>query len=389
MGRGKKTSGNIIPNVAEKSSATRSTFCRCAGFAGGFPTAANSFQSADLDRPTRSARTAPRIFVVALRAAESIPDRLAQTRENGPIAIHAVAVGSGSLVERTGLRAPFRQIDVADTETVALVRRRAVCPKRVPANKTSGTAAFPIIVVNQPMNLRAVICDIYHTLLAVKPPAADAETRWLAFWDSIPGMKRRMSMEKFSAATKAIIDREHAVARANGVAHPEILWSRVLKEAVPELAHLPPAICDELLWQQAQFLHTVQLMPGAAEALRKLQAKGIVLGLASNSQPYTLRELDAALASAGLSRQLFDPALCFFSFEHGFSKPDPAVFRLLSKKLESRGISTEQILMIGNRLDNDVLPAKAQGWQTWHFTEQTSAQTDQQGNWHQFSQWLS
>jgi putative hydrolase of the HAD superfamily len=243
-------------------------------------------------------------------------------------------------------------------------------------------------MVNPHMNLRAVICDIYGTLLAVKPPPQDTESRWIAFWNSIPEMKRQLRFDDFSAITKQIIAREHAAARAAGVAYPEILWPRILEEAVPELANLSPEARENLLWQQAQFLHTVTLMPGAAEALRQLRAKDIILGLASNSQPYTLRELDLALASAGLSRQLFDPNLCFFSFEHGFSKPDPAVFRLLTKRLQKQNISVNQALMIGNRLDNDVLPARAAGWQAWHFTEELSAQSANAGNWEQFSRWL-
>jgi FMN phosphatase YigB (HAD superfamily) len=243
-------------------------------------------------------------------------------------------------------------------------------------------------MVNQRMNIRAVICDIYHTLLAVKPPPADIEARWVAFWESIPGAKSRMSLEKFSATIRKIVAREQATARAAGVAHPEISWPNILGEAIPELANLSPEVRDDLLWRQAQFLHTVTLMPGAAEAVRKMQAKGLVLGLASNSQFYTLRELDVTLAANGLSRKLFEPALCFFSFEHGFSKPDPAVFHLLTGRLQDRGISARQTVMIGNRLDNDILPAQAAGWQTWHFTEQPSAQANQEGDWEQFSHWL-
>lgn len=238
------------------------------------------------------------------------------------------------------------------------------------------------------MNLRAVICDIYHTLLAVKPPPADTEARWVAFWDSVPGIEQPLGFAEFSQVVKEIIAREHAEARANGVEHPEILWTKIVEDAMPELANLPPDVRKDLMWRQAQFLHTVSLMPGAAGALRKLLAKEIIVGLASNSQPYTLRELDATLASAGLSRNLFDRELCFFSFEHGFSKPDPAVYGLLSERLASRGISPAQTLMVGNRLDNDVAPARAAGWQTWHFTEQPAATSGNEGNWEQFSQWL-
>src|SRR2546426_228704 len=143
-------------------------------------------------------------------------------------------------------------------------------------------------------------------------------------------------------------------------------------------------ICDVY-----QTLLAVSPPPSAADGLRALGGRGVLLGIASNAQPYTLRELDAAFASAGLSRnKLFAPSLCFFSFEHGFSKPDPHVFRLLTARLRLCGISPNETLMIGNRLDNDIGPAKAQGWQTWHFTEQASADGNQEGDWSQLTQRL-
>jgi len=238
------------------------------------------------------------------------------------------------------------------------------------------------------MSIRAVICDIYHTLLAVSPPPADAEAAWVAFWRMAQEETPPLSLEEFSAATKAAIIRQRASARASGVQHPEIFWPTIVEEALPELKLMSSALREEFLWQQAQHLHTVHLMPGAADALRKARDKGLLLGLASNSQPYTLRELDAALATAGLSRELFDPSLCFYSFKHGFSKPAPEVFRFLGNQLQARGIQPAETMMIGNRLENDVIPARSQGWQAWHFTEQASTKNGGEGNWSQFASWL-
>jgi FMN phosphatase YigB (HAD superfamily) len=78
-----------------------------------------------------------------------------------------------------------------------------------------------------------------------------------------------------------------------------------------------------------------------------------------------LRELDAALAAAGLTRDLFDPRLTFLSFEHGFSKPDPNVFRLLTARLRGQGLAPGEALMVGDRADNDLAPARAHGWQAF------------------------
>jgi FMN phosphatase YigB (HAD superfamily) len=103
--------------------------------------------------------------------------------------------------------------------------------------------------------------------------------------------------------------------------------------------------------------------------------------LASNAQAYTLRELDAALDGSGLSRAIFEPDLCFFSFAHGFSKPDPHVFRLLTARLRARGIPPHETLMVGDRLDNDIAPARTQGWQTWQLKSPPEPGAGPGGDW--------
>lgn len=234
------------------------------------------------------------------------------------------------------------------------------------------------------MKIRAIICDIYQTLLAVGPPPADAGARWAELCRETLACPPRLSLEQFSAETVAAIGREHTSARGFGVPFPEVLWPDIVCEVLPELKNLSAERRSEFLWKQVQLLRTVHLLPSAAEGLRALAARDVALGIASNAQPYTLQEIDTAFGSAGLSRKIFVPALCFFSFEHGFSKPDPHVFRLLTARLRLGGISALETLMIGNRLDNDIGPAKAQGWQTWHYTEHPSPQADQEGDWSQF-----
>jgi putative hydrolase of the HAD superfamily len=203
------------------------------------------------------------------------------------------------------------------------------------------------------------------------------------------GVPPRLSLDQFSAAALALIGREHTAARAFGISFPEILWPRIVLEVLPELAGLSVELRAEFIWQQVQLLRAVSLAPGAAEGLRILAAREIPLGLASNAQAYTLQELESGLGGAGLPRRIFKANLSFFSYENGFSKPDPHVFRLLTTRLQLAGILPEEILMIGNRLDNDIGPAKAQGWQTWHYTEEPSAGGAGEGDWAQLMRWLT
>jgi FMN phosphatase YigB (HAD superfamily) len=230
------------------------------------------------------------------------------------------------------------------------------------------------------MNVRAVICDVYNTLLEIGPPPSDAAARWEKLWRDIFGSAARLSLDQFAAKTSAIIEREHIAAKAAGIEWPEIFWPAVGAEALAELQKVSDAGRDEFLYRHAQLQRSVNLMPGAAEVLSGLAAQKKFLGVASNAQPYTLRELDAALAVVKLDRSLFRPELCFWSFMHGFSKPDPYAFRLLRARLLALGVSPAETLMVGDRLDNDIEPARRQGWQTWHLSGKAGP-VPQTGDW--------
>jgi putative hydrolase of the HAD superfamily len=214
--------------------------------------------------------------------------------------------------------------------------------------------------------VRAVIFDIYGTLLEVGPPAPDADARWAALFEEMLHAPPPLSREAFAARTNAVIARLHAAARARGIPWPEVLWPRVVLEAVPSLASLPPAAFDAFLFRQMQIERALSLRRGAARCLRGLRKRGARLGLASNSQAYTRREMEEHFHAAGLDTGWFEPALCFRSFEHGFSKPDPHVFQWLTTRLQALDIAPEQTLMVGDRLDNDIAPARAFGWCAWH-----------------------
>src|SRR5205823_14564478 len=52
---------------------------------------------------------------------------------------------------------------------------------------------------------------------------------------------------------------------------------------------------------------------------------------------------------------------CLCSFELRLEKPDPAIFTLA---LERAGCAPSEAVMIGDRLDNDIRPARQLGWKT-------------------------
>jgi putative hydrolase of the HAD superfamily len=217
------------------------------------------------------------------------------------------------------------------------------------------------------MNIRAVIFDIYGTLLDVGPPPPDADARWQRLCRDLLRAEPRLSPLQFSVASSQVIARHHQAAQARGIPWPEVHWPSIVAEVMPELAQLSRHDQEQFLFRQIQTGHSTRMAGETAAALRWLKGRPSLLGIASNAQAYTLRELTEALATHALGMDLFESPLCFWSFDHGFSKPDPHVFQILTARLAAHGISPREILMVGDRLDNDIEPAKAQGWRTWQF----------------------
>lgn len=94
--------------------------------------------------------------------------------------------------------------------------------------------------------------------------------------------------------------------------------------------------------------------PDAEAVLRTLQARGYRMGIIANQSPGS----EKRLAKFGLLP--FFEVVCA-SAEEGIAKPDPEIFR---RALTRAGCAPADAVMIGDRTDNDIAPAKALGMQT-------------------------
>ena len=92
----------------------------------------------------------------------------------------------------------------------------------------------------------------------------------------------------------------------------------------------------------------------AEQTLRYLKAAGFHLGIIANQSPGT----DERLKKWGL-RSFFEVIAA--SAEVGYAKPDERIFRTA---LAQAGCEPEEAVMIGDRLDNDIRPAKLLGMKT-------------------------
>lgn len=100
--------------------------------------------------------------------------------------------------------------------------------------------------------------------------------------------------------------------------------------------------------------HPAPLRIGARAVLEGLRARGLKLGVISNTlQPGSA--MDATLARIGI-RDLF--SACLYSSEVGFAKPHPVIFRAALDALDAR---PERSVHVGDRLQADIAGAQAAG----------------------------
>jgi FMN phosphatase YigB (HAD superfamily) len=97
-----------------------------------------------------------------------------------------------------------------------------------------------------------------------------------------------------------------------------------------------------------------RLVPGAGEALGTLES--CRLGIVANQS----RPLLPRLQAYGIAGR-FEVVVC--SCEVGIDKPDPRIFTLAADRAAAAGDPGPH-WMVGDRVDNDVVPAKALGWGT-------------------------
>jgi HAD superfamily hydrolase (TIGR01549 family) len=94
------------------------------------------------------------------------------------------------------------------------------------------------------------------------------------------------------------------------------------------------------------------LYPDVRAALAELRRRGLKVIVAGNQPPQ---------AKAALMRMDLPVDEVFTSAEWGVEKPDPAFYH---KVAQVAGVSEQDILYVGDRLDNDVLPAARAGMRT-------------------------
>lgn len=136
--------------------------------------------------------------------------------------------------------------------------------------------------------------------------------------------------------------------------------------SIPDAGHL--FVEDNELWQRifedahAEYLRMREprpyglLMDNMMPVIEELRQE-FRLGIIANQHPPVLKAFDDYGISPYFDIKLINEVV-------GISKPDPAIFRMA---LEQAGVGPSEAMMIGDRPDNDIAPAKALGLRTLRF----------------------
>jgi HAD superfamily hydrolase (TIGR01549 family) len=166
------------------------------------------------------------------------------------------------------------------------------------------------------------------------------------------------------AAHRARVDRAIEVLVGHGVhVAVEELWRSIGRASAEFLPYpffaalaqhgVPPELVEQLR-ATARYDHSVErLYPGVPALLAKLSSS-FKLGLIANQS----RGTEQRLRAHGIADHF---SVVASSAELGLEKPNPAIFHWA---LERAACEPEAALMVGDRLDNDVAPAKRLGMRT-------------------------
>jgi HAD superfamily hydrolase (TIGR01662 family) len=92
----------------------------------------------------------------------------------------------------------------------------------------------------------------------------------------------------------------------------------------------------------------IELREGIPDLLKSLHDRGLRIGLAAN-QPLAILE---ALDRRGAGQYFHHREV---SGSHGYRKPD---VRLFLRACDDLGVTPDACIMVGDRIDNDIVPAK-------------------------------
>lgn len=201
-----------------------------------------------------------------------------------------------------------------------------------------------------PLALRAVLFDLYNTLIHIRTTEHDP-----LVWEQLARFLRYRGIPAQATALQeqyfAHLHYTHEVSRER---HPEI-------DAVGTFRHLLAGLGwqggEEFLVEVTQLFRVLsirefRIFDDALATLRGLRARGVRLGVVSDAQPAFL---EPEIRDTGL-HEFFDTVV--ISGAYGYRKPDPRLFQFALDRL---GVRPGEAAFVGDNRKRDVGGARAAG----------------------------
>lgn len=236
------------------------------------------------------------------------------------------------------------------------------------------TGATPVLKELQ--NVKAIVYDFYGTLfisgvgdIGIDDGSSDANL----LIDALKSAGVQITAKQAGAAGfkiyNEIVEQEINDAQTP-YPEPDIrtVWEGVLDRMVTEnLISIPSKEypSEQVAAEFEMRMNPVWPMPGAVDMLSYFKTGGILQGIISNSQFYTLIALEA-LTGKSIDELGLHPDLLHWSYEEKMKKPGLPFYKSFIKKLNQTDskVTPAEVLYVGNDMLKDVYPADAIGFKT-------------------------
>jgi putative hydrolase of the HAD superfamily len=212
--------------------------------------------------------------------------------------------------------------------------------------------------------LKAVAFDLWETLITDTPALSREQER---------NRLTRMEQILVSSGYAALADRIEHAHRALWHRCQDLYWSRdrdipcrrqiehFLEELELDISDEPTLGALEDAYAHAAVEALPEIVDGAGEVLSEIKARGLKVGLISNTGRTPGYALRRVLEELGLASMI---DVMVFSNEHGLCKPETSIFEELRRGLE---VEFREVVFVGDNLYVDVHGAQRCGMVGVHF----------------------
>lgn len=198
-------------------------------------------------------------------------------------------------------------------------------------------------------NIKIVLFDAVGTIIFPKPEISqayfDIGSRYLEELDQQQVLSRfqRVFSSVFSAENARMPVTEESTVLA---------WRKVVEGTFPECEEASGELF-QALWEHFASSESWGIYEDVAACFERLLNRGLVLGIASN--------FDSRLEKIVMQHPVLSQVqYVFHSAQLGWNKPASGFCDGIAQRLQ---MSADQIVLVGDRLDNDIQPALEAGWQ--------------------------